>query len=132
MIKKKPAHLPVNSRSNYANFLSEAVTINGTYSSDQDAIIAGKIEGDVHVKGVLTLEKEGFITGKVFATQIDISGKIKGEIRCEGKATLRKSAKINADLYVKSLQVEADALIDGVIHMTKKDSVLSKDSAAKK
>lgn len=124
MIKNKST--VTSSNSTYANFLSDAVTINGTYSSNQDAIIAGTIDGDVHVKGVLTLEKNGLVKGKIFATQVDIAGKITGEIRCEGKATLRKTAKISADLYVKSLQVEADALIDGVIHMSKKNDAIIK------
>ncbi len=106
-------------RSSFANYLNEAVKINGKYTSNNDAIIAGTIEGDVHVKGVLTLDKKGFITGKVIATEIDVSGKIQGELSCDGKVTLRDSAIINGDMHVKSLQVEANAFIDGVIHMSK-------------
>jgi|GEM_PF-6927905 len=48
MLNKKSAS--ATSNSSYSNFLSNAVTIKGTYKSDQDAIIAGTIEGDVHVK----------------------------------------------------------------------------------
>lgn len=118
MLKKKPVQ-PVTKKS-HTNFLSDAVTVNGTFTSDQDVIIAGTIEGDVHVKGLLTLEKKGIIKGKVFAKKVDITGKVEGEVRCEGVAILRKSASISADLYISSLQVESDAIIDGVIHMTQK------------
>lgn len=117
MINKKSA--PASSNESHSNFLSNAVTIKGTFNSEQDAIIAGTIEGDVHVKGWLKLEKNGFVKGKVFATNADISGKVDGEVRCEAKAILRKHAQIKADLYAKSLQVEAEAVIDGQIHMTK-------------
>jgi cytoskeletal protein CcmA (bactofilin family) len=106
-------------KSSFANYLSDAVKINGMYTSENDAIIAGTIEGDVHVNGVLTLDKKGFITGKIIATEIDIAGKVQGELRCDGKVTLRDSAIINGDIHVKSLQVEANAFIDGVIHMSK-------------
>lgn len=116
MLNKKSASDTTNS--SYSNFLSHAVTIKGTYKSDQDAIIAGTIEGDVHVKGLLKLEKNGALKGKLFATNADIAGKIDGEVRCEEKAILRKTAEIKADLHAKSLEVEADAKIDGQIHMT--------------
>ena len=115
MNKKSSSAAP---NSSYSNFLSNAVTIKGTYRSEQDAIIAGTIEGDVHVKGLLKLEKSGVLKGKLFATNADIAGKIDGEVRCEDKAILRKTAEIKADLHTKSLQVEADAVIDGQIHMT--------------
>jgi len=115
MLNKKSAS--ATSNSSYSNFLSNAVTIKGTYKSDQDAIIAGTIEGDVHVKGLLKLEKNGVLKGKLFATNADIAGKVDGEVRCEAKAILRKTAEIKADLHTKSLEVEADAVIDGQIHM---------------
>lgn len=116
MINKKST--PAASNSSHSNFLSNAVTIKGTFKSDQDAIIAGTIEGDVHVKGLLKLESNGVLKGKLFATNADIAGKIDGEVRCEDKAILRKTAQIKADLHARSLQVEADAVIDGQIHMT--------------
>jgi cytoskeletal protein CcmA (bactofilin family) len=117
MINKKSTSAAPNS--SYSNFLSNAVTIKGTYRSEQDAIIAGTIEGDVHVKGLLKLEQNGVLKGKLFATNADIAGKIDGEVRCEAKAILRKTAEIKADLHAKSLQVEADAVIDGQIHMSR-------------
>jgi cytoskeletal protein CcmA (bactofilin family) len=117
MINKKSERALSNS--SHSNFLSEAVTIDGTFTSEQDAIIAGTINGDVRVKGLLKLEKNGFVKGSVFATNADISGKINGEVRCEIKAVFRKTSVIKADLYAKTFQVEADAVIDGNIHMSK-------------
>lgn len=117
MLKKTEG--TANTNTQITNYLSEAVTINGTFTSSKDAIIAGKVEGDVHVHGLLKIEKDGEIIGNLNANNMDISGKIHGEVRCEGKLTIRKSAVITADLFVNSLQVEADAFINGEIHISK-------------
>lgn len=101
-----------------SNFLSSAVTIKGSFSSDHDATIAGTIHGDVHIKGMLKMEKNGYVKGKIFATNVDIAGKVEGIIHCEKLAALRNTAVIKADIHTKSLQVDADALIEGQIQMT--------------
>ena len=124
MINKKSDRTLSNS--SHSNFLSDAVTIDGTFTSEQDAIIAGTINGDVRVKGLLQLKKNGFVKGNVFANNADISGKINGEVRCEAKAVFRKTAVIKADLYVKTFQVEADAVIDGQIHMSQNEMSIKK------
>ena len=63
------------------------------------------------------MEKNGFIKGKIFATNVDIAGKVEGVIHCENLASLRSTANIKADIQTKSLQVDADAMIEGQIQM---------------
>ena len=103
-----------------SNFLSSAVTVKGSLTSDHDATIAGVIEGDVHIRGMLKMEKNGFVKGKIFATNVDIAGKVEGIIHCENLATLRSDAIIRADIHTKSLQVDDGAQIKGQIKMNSK------------
>ena len=93
MFNKESSHIAY--KNPHLNFLSTAVNIKGNYSSEADAVIAGNIEGDVHIKGRLKLEKPGYLSGKIIAPEMDIAGKVTGELRCEGKVTIRNSASIS-------------------------------------
>ncbi|PWN06636.1 polymer-forming cytoskeletal protein [Rhodohalobacter mucosus] len=119
MINKKsaPTTSPVSGSS--SNYLSSAVSIRGSFTSENDATVAGTIQGDVHIKGTLKMDKNGYVKGKIFATNVDIAGKVEGEIHCENLASLRSTASIKADIHTKSLQVDADAMIEGQILMNK-------------
>jgi cytoskeletal protein CcmA (bactofilin family) len=115
MINKKS--VPATSSAPSSNYLSNAVTIEGSYISEHDATIGGTIHGDVHVKGLLKMDKNGYIKGKVKAKSADIAGKVDGVIHCDDTAVLRSTAVINADIHTKGLQVDAEAKIDGKISM---------------
>jgi cytoskeletal protein CcmA (bactofilin family) len=116
MINKKTA--PSAPVSQSSNILSSAVTVEGSYTSEHDATIGGTIYGDVLVKGLLKMDKHGYVKGKVTATSVDIAGKVDGVIHCDKVAILRNSAVINADIHTKALQVDADAKIEGQIKMS--------------
>ncbi len=121
MLKKSPG-TQTNPQTAKTNSLSDAVVINGTFTSNEDVSIAGTIEGDVHVKGLLKVDRNGNIKGDINAESIDVSGEINGEIRCQGKVVIRRTAVIKANLHVRSLQVEENAYIDGEIHISKKST----------
>ena len=125
MINKKSVPSISSGAGPASNFLNSAVTIKGSFSSENDATIAGTIHGDVHIKGILKIEKNGFVKGKIFATNVDIAGKVEGVIHCEKLANLRNTANIKADIHTKSLQVDADALIQGQIQMTQNGQSVS-------
>lgn len=118
MINKKSVPTISSGSGPASNFLNNAVTIKGSFSSENDATIAGTIHGDVHIKGILKIEKNGFVKGKIFATNVDIAGRVEGVIHCEKLAILRNTADIKADIHTRSLQVDADAVIQGQIQMT--------------
>lgn len=100
------------------NVLSEAVRVNGTFTSSKNIRIIGTIDGDVHVEGVLILDKKGVINGNVYASKIEISGNIKGSLKSDGKITVRETAIIIGDIESKALEVEEHAIVEGEIRMS--------------
>lgn len=104
------------------NVLSEAVRINGTLTSSKNIRIIGTIDGDVHVDGVLILDKKGVINGNVYADRLEISGNITGSLKSNGKITVRDTAIIIGDIESKALEVEEHAIVEGEIRMSEKEN----------
>jgi cytoskeletal protein CcmA (bactofilin family) len=75
---------------------------------------------------MLKMERNGFVKGKIFATNVDIAGKVEGIIHCENLATLRNGADIKADIHTKSLQVDDGAQLKGQINMSPKGEIAGK------
>jgi cytoskeletal protein CcmA (bactofilin family) len=98
------------------NVLSEAVRVNGTYTSASDVRISGTIDGDVHVDGILYVGKKGVINGNIIANEIYVSGHVTGVLRSNGKITVQETAVIDGDIYTPSLVIEEHAVIEGLIH----------------
>lgn len=104
------------------NVLSEAVRVNGTLTSSKNIRIIGTIDGDVHVDGVLILDKKGVINGNVYAARLEISGNITGSLKSNGKITVRDTAIIIGDIESKALEVEEHAIVEGEIRMSEKEN----------
>lgn len=104
------------------NVLSEAVRVNGTLTSSKNIRIMGTIDGDIHVDGVLILDKKGVINGNVYAARLEISGNITGSLKSNGKITVRDTAIIIGDIESKALEVEEHAIVEGEIRMSEKEN----------
>jgi len=109
------------------NVLSEAVRVNGNLTSSKNIRIVGTVEGDVHVDGVLILDKKGVINGNAFASRIEISGNITGSLKSAGKITVRETAIVIGDIESKALEVEEHAIVEGEIRMSEQENVTGKE-----
>lgn len=99
-------------------YLSKNIVFTGSLQSDADGIIAGTINGDVNINGRLFIKKEAVVNGDVSASHIIVSGKIMGDIICQGKLVVKSTANIKGSVHTLEIQIEKDAVIDGIITKT--------------
>lgn len=90
----------------------------GSLHSDADGIIVGTVNGNVNINGKLFIKKEAIVNGDVTASYIVVSGKIMGDIICRGKLILKSSANIKGSVHTLEIQIEKDAVVDGIISKT--------------
>ncbi len=107
-----------NGHSEDVSILSEGVNIEGKISSNGNVRIDGKINGDVVVKGNLTVGASSEIKGQVTSKNMTVSGKIEGIIKIEEKLTLESTSVIKGDIITKILVIEEGAKFDGKSSMT--------------
>jgi cytoskeletal protein CcmA (bactofilin family) len=76
--------------------IPEGVVISGNVASSSEAEIGGRIDGDVEVKGHLTLESTALVSGNVRAHSCRIEGLVEGRVECVEELDLGPTGRLNA------------------------------------
>ena len=101
---------------NDLTILGEKITI----ISQNKLEVSGHVHGDVHGKQVM-ISKNGLVTGKVCAEEIEVRGGVRGSIRALTVA-LHESAKVDGDIVHQSLSISEGAEFDGGVKRAKDTS----------
>lgn len=93
--------------------IAAGLTIEGKIEGAGSVRIAGNFQGDVHVKGNLTIEQGAKLTGGVRAATVIIGGELEGNIDQAQKVELLQSGVLNGNLNAGSLTVAAGSRMRG-------------------
>ena len=96
------------------NFISQDVEIVGTVRFGKALTVHGKIVGDVHASGTLTLGENGRIEGNIRAASISIEGTVKGNVTVRDRCELKRAARLIGDLEAPRLIIEDGATFVGL------------------
>lgn len=89
------------------------VTIEGKIAGDGDIRIAGKFDGDLHIKGDLTIDKGAHVNAKVNAANLTLGGELNGNVTAGVQVKLLESAQLTGDLKAATLTVAAGSRMRG-------------------
>jgi cytoskeletal protein CcmA (bactofilin family) len=95
-------------------------------------IVKGTVAGSVHTSRHLSVEPGARITANVRAGSAQIAGEVRGNMKIKEMLELTSTARVMGDIEVKTLVIEAGALVAGKVLMpgleateTKRSSKLS-------
>lgn len=94
-----------------------SVNVEGDFSSEGNIIVKGTVAGSVHTSKHISVEQGAKIMANVRAGSAQVSGEVKGNMKVKEVLELTSTARILGDLEVKTLIVEAGALISGRVMM---------------
>lgn len=95
------------------NVLSTDVEIKGTVKFTNDLVVDGKIEGEIHSDGNLTIGENARIKAEVKTATIVVYGKVHGNLTATERIELKASAEVVGDIKAKVLSIEAGAIFVG-------------------
>jgi len=110
---KKPQKNKIMER----NVVAKNTTIVGDIKSDGDFRIDGTLEGTLITDGRVIIGTNGFIKGKVEATNADIEGKFSGELLVSNTLTIKTTADISGTVVIGKLSVEPGASFNATCAM---------------
>ena len=110
---KKPQKNKIMER----NVIAKNTPIVGDIKSDGDFRIDGSLEGTLTTDGRVIIGTNGFIKGKVEATNADIEGKFSGELLVSSTLTIKATADISGNVVVGKLSVEPGASFNATCAM---------------
>ena len=114
------------------NVLANDVEIKGSIKFSHDLIVDGKIEGEVHSDGALTVGENALIKGEIKTRTVVIFGKVEGNIVVQERCELKSNATLIGDITAGTLSIEEGATFMGQSAVGKKavDSASARSASA--
>jgi cytoskeletal protein CcmA (bactofilin family) len=88
------------------NVLTSDVEIKGNLKFTGEMAFEGKLDGEIHTDGVLTLGDSAVITGNINAQSVVVRGKVNGNINAKEKIEIKAKAELFGDIRATKLVVE--------------------------
>jgi cytoskeletal protein CcmA (bactofilin family) len=115
MAQAKTAH-HVRPASRDAAVLGERVRIRGRISGEGDLSILGVVEGDIVVRGDLSIGEHARIDSENLEAQaVSIAGEVNGDVSATGAVRLGATARVKGDLKGSEVSIEEGAQFAGRI-----------------
>lgn len=87
------------------------VRINGNIKTDKDICLDGFVEGNIHCRRQVIINKSGVVDGDVECEELFVNGKITGSVCVSRKAVLGASAEIKGGVITPCLEITPGAKI---------------------
>lgn len=94
-----------------------SVNVEGDFASEGNIIVKGSVTGSVHTSKHLSVEQGAKIMANVRAGSVKVAGEVRGNMRVQDTLELTATGRVLGDVEVKTLIVEAGALIYGKVAM---------------
>jgi cytoskeletal protein CcmA (bactofilin family) len=95
------------------DILSSDVEIKGSIKFQKELLIDGKVEGEIHSDGVLTIGENADIRGEIKTKSITVFGKVHGNITVGERCELKSRCTLQGDLKAARLVIEEGATFIG-------------------
>jgi cytoskeletal protein CcmA (bactofilin family) len=100
------------------DILSSDVEIKGSIKFQKELLIDGKVEGEIHSDGVLTIGENADIRGEIKTKSITVFGKVHGNITVGERCELKSRCTLQGDLKAARLVIEEGATFIGKSEVT--------------
>ena len=94
--------------------LGSTVVLKGELTAHEDVVIAGRLEGSIHVAGHLVVVEAGArVVGDITAAGIVVTGTVEGSLIAEERIQIRDGADLKGDASAPRVVVTDGAVVNG-------------------
>ena len=97
--------------------IGPTIVVRGKLISNENLIVRGRIEAEIHSTKDLHLENSGIINADMRVNSVTISGIVVGDIYAQVRVKLAPEARVVGDIYTPRLIVEDGATFRGRVEM---------------
>ena len=98
-----------------ASFIGAGTRVRGRVTGDGDVVIGGHVEGDVIVRGDVTIEDGARCTSSVEGHAVTVSGELAGDVSASGPVVIGATAKLRGNVRGSQISMEDGAAFAGRI-----------------
>ena len=92
--------------------------VRGVVKGDGPVVIRGAVEGEIVLKGSLSVAPGGRVDAEVQAHTVEISGEAQGTMRAAGRVLMSPSAVFEGDMHAASLITQPGSILQGRARIT--------------
>lgn len=96
-----------------ASSIGAGARVRGRVTGDGDLVVAGSVEGDIVVRGDVTIDAGGACTSNVEGHAVTVSGALEGDVAASGAILLGSTARVRGNLRGASFAMEDGASFAG-------------------
>lgn len=104
--------LPTLPKAHSNTVIAKGITLNGVIRGEGSVQVEGRVEGEIDLKGSLTVTTTGEVQGPVTADTIRVAGDVQGSVTAREHLCLERTGSIHGDVSTCSLVVE-NGRLDG-------------------
>ncbi|MDP5276668.1 bactofilin family protein [Chengkuizengella axinellae] len=93
--------------------VGEGTIFEGNIKSEASIRIDGKIIGDIHCEGDVTIGEKGAAISNITARNITVAGKIEGNVTANEKMEIASTGKVNGNISMSVLTIEDGGVFEG-------------------
>jgi cytoskeletal protein CcmA (bactofilin family) len=106
--------------------IGKSISIKGDLTGNEDMVIEGKVEGKVELpNNQLTVGANGTVRAEVHAKAVVVIGRVAGNVHGTERVEIQATGVVDGDVTAPRLVVAEGAVVNGAIHMTKKEAEAS-------
>ncbi|MGZ3418250.1 MAG: bactofilin family protein [Polyangiales bacterium] len=97
--------------------IGRTTRIVGRLSGDGDLVVEGRIEGEVTLRGHLSVAEGGVVAAPVQANDLTVDGAVDGDVDVQGAVVLRPTGTVRGAIRAQRVSLEEGARFTGRIEM---------------
>jgi cytoskeletal protein CcmA (bactofilin family) len=93
--------------------IGSGTRVRGRVTGDGNLVVEGRVEGEITVRGDLTIDSGGSVVSDIDANAVVVSGSLEGNVSAKSTVTVRAGAHVRGDLRGTEVTLEEGAEFAG-------------------